>query len=57
MELSKGFLLFSMVLSVLSVPVLKTSHTILDLMAQDKQVCNFPPREMLQVCFYFCRGF
>jgi hypothetical protein len=53
MVLPRGLLLSSMVLSVLSgVPDDRNAHTtILELMDKDPHVCNFPPKEMLQVCY------
>jgi hypothetical protein len=53
MVLPRGLLLSSMVLSVLSgVPGDRNAHTtILELMDKDTHVCNFPPKEMLQVCY------
>ncbi|XP_059479193.1 trans-Golgi network integral membrane protein 2-like [Neocloeon triangulifer] len=49
MDASKGILLFSLVLSVASGPVQKTSssQTIIGLIAKDTPNCNFPPKEML----------
>ncbi|CAB3364860.1 Hypothetical predicted protein [Cloeon dipterum] len=47
MELPRGLMLFSLVLSVASGPVPQADVTILARMAEDKQICSFPPREML----------